>query len=61
MELMRDGLQDSLDQLINDLTLLQPPMFIYAARPSAVALKRLLKLTSSTKGQLQQVHRAGGG
>ena len=53
MELWKDDMDSALATLLNDLTMLQPPMWIYAARPTAAALE----YTSKNKlGQVVQVN-----
>ncbi len=43
MELWKEEVDEALGLLLNELTMVQPPMWMYAALPSAAALERARK------------------
>ncbi|GAX80614.1 hypothetical protein CEUSTIGMA_g8049.t1 [Chlamydomonas eustigma] len=54
MELWRDSMDEALQLQMNDLSLLEQPCFIYAARPSQAALTNIKKLSAGQMLQLDE-------
>ncbi|KAG1662271.1 hypothetical protein FOA52_002160 [Chlamydomonas sp. UWO 241] len=55
MELLREGMDDCLELLLNDVTLLQLPSWLYSARPSPNAMRALRKATTVGAGRVAPV------